>query len=280
MPHETVQLFAGRGTPPGRPTGLRAVIRKLQHPEQIVGIVQIERVLWRGRQRDVGRSGAGGRRQVLRQQAVDLGPQGSGRVLGMVRNAFNRDNVIRLDLGEGNCYRGFHLGPPAALDPQVSDIGRHRSGLEFPCGGGHDVRGGAMPDDQAHVPCGKAVAGLAQSVQHEAVMPPVGLRERSQGKHGRDRQAVLVARKDGRIQRGIVLGPLGLLHPVQDRPALRSERHGGEGIGGGFGHGESSPSYRVHGRDTIPSAEPPCRNRTGENLGGEKRIGGEGAHLA
>ena len=65
-------------------------------------------------------------------------------------------------------------------------------------------------------------ADISQALHEKPVVAAVGaLDEGVQSEEGHDRQAKLVAEPNGHVECGIVHGPLGALHPVDDAAAVR-----------------------------------------------------------
>ncbi len=78
------------------------------------------------------------------------------------------------------------------------------------------------PHDEADTSLAQAGADVSQALHEKPVVAAVrALDEGVQSEEGHDRQAKLVAEPNGHVECGIVHGPLGALHPVDDAAAVR-----------------------------------------------------------
>ena len=144
---------------------------------------------------------------------MDLGPEGARRELGVVRDRGHRHDGIAFDPDDGARHALRHRRAPLALHAQVADIAHQQRGVfrEFR----NDILRRAQADAEADAARGEKLFGLAQALEHELVVPPVGLGKRRQRKRDDDGQVQGVGLFDGEFQRGIETSALRLLHPVE-----------------------------------------------------------------
>jgi hypothetical protein len=85
-----------------------------------------------------------------------------------------------------------------------------------------EVALGMAAEYEADITRGKAASSVWKSLLHECVVTQVGVGVGNNGEEDYDRETELVAEVDGKIESGIVMSPLGALHPVNDAAAIES----------------------------------------------------------
>ena len=157
--------------------------------------------------------------QEPRQVPGDLGSERPGGVLLLVRGELDRHHHVALDLDDGAVQRRSDALAPAPLRPQVAAVADHQGGV-LPQPDGHLVRGAALQHER-DPPALQRGRDVGQAVDHEVVVPEVGLRVVVHQPEGHQQgQPQLVGPVHGVLERVVELGPLRLLHPVEDVAAL------------------------------------------------------------
>ncbi|OPY04614.1 MAG: hypothetical protein A4E67_02315 [Syntrophaceae bacterium PtaB.Bin038] len=159
------------------------------------------------------------RGHVPLEDPVQLGPQGARRVLLLRRGRFGGNDNVGLHLHDGAGGVGRDVVAPLPLDAQVAPVGHDEGRLAGQLQG--RALGRAVQEREADTPQPQCVANPLDPLEHEGVVPQVGLGEPVRQSEGdNDGQLEGVGLADGVLEGVIALDPLGSLHPVQDVAAV------------------------------------------------------------
>jgi hypothetical protein len=76
-------------------------------------------------------------------------------------------------------------------------------------------------EDESYLAFGEAAGSIGKRLLHKGVVPEIGVGIRDDSEKYHDRKTESVGQIDGEVERGVVVSPLGSLHPVDDASALR-----------------------------------------------------------
>ena len=204
------------------------LLLQLQGGEQRVKVAEILAVHRRGELGDLG-GGLGQRDEEPVQVLGDLGTDGPRRALGLVRDELDRDHHVALDLDHGAGRVPGDVVAPLPLVPQVAAVADHQRGIAGQTQG--DLIGRSPLDHEGHAAAGQLGLDVTQTLEHEVVVPEVGLgivvHQPERDQHG---QVQLVGPVHRVLQRVVELGALGLLHPVEDVVTLEVIAVGAERV--------------------------------------------------
>ncbi len=146
--------------------------------------------------------------------------------------SFSRSTLGTDDVGvhrpEGDASGVGHLAAPALRLAQRVLVADEEGRANVAAEARHFVRQRPDSHDEPHAAGRHRVRELGQPFEHESEVPQAGARETGiEHEQHDDRQAKLVGSADGGIERGIVVGALGALHPVDDGAAVRDGLSGG-----------------------------------------------------
>ena len=159
------------------------------------------------------------RNQKLRKMPMNPRTKYPGRIHLFFGGGQNRDDQVGLDLDQRAINRCGDGVSPLSLDPQVAGVGDHRIGLAGQLD--RDGIGRSDPQNKTNPQPGEIHLDLAESFQHETIMPKIGLREGvGQSESDDDGFLAFVGRTDCQFQGVIPSDSLGGLHPIEDKPAI------------------------------------------------------------
>ena len=172
--------------------------------------------------------------QPVPEEPLELRAEGAGRELPLRRGEPAGDDVVRVDLVDGDAHRRRDRAPPLALDAQRVEVGRRARPAPTRRTKAGISRAGSPSSSAKPMPLrGQVLGGPGEPAQHEVVVP-----QRRAGK-GRgeaedDHEGLPAPQREvlGEEQRPVVAGALVAAHPVDDgtRDALRPRRRAGSGL--------------------------------------------------
>ena len=128
-------------------------------------------------------------------------------------------------------YKKWEIGNPIDMKLHTFDVAHEERGVYLVAEAG-DVAMGMAAQDEGYVTKGKAAGGIWKGLLHEGVVAKIGVGIGDDREIDHDRQTKLVRQVNGEINRGVVMGALGALHPVDDASACGS-------IGAGAADGDA-----------------------------------------
>ena len=161
--------------------------------------------------------------QKLRQKRMDFRPNRTRRIMFLAEQP-RWHNDIRVHRPEWHPQLCRNSRFSSFSATQRIFIADHQAGIDFSAKSQNIfLRIGAQ--NEANVPLLQGAGQLPQAAQHKLVVTQVGVvRARRELEKCHYRFSQRIAHPDGDIQRGIVGGALGPLHPVNDARAIQVER--------------------------------------------------------
>ena len=141
-------------------------------------------------------------------------------MFGLIGGDLDGHDDVGLDLDDLAVEGVGDVPSPGLLVPQVAAIADDQRGPVRQLQG--DGVRAAATDDEGEAAAVQRLPGLSQALEHEVVVTQVGLGVAvHQAEADQERLVPLVRPLDGVFQGVVELGPLALLHPVEDVLALR-----------------------------------------------------------
>jgi hypothetical protein len=153
----------------------------------------------------------------------DFRPQRARADLALLGRVLDRHDDVALDLQNPTFHRLRNFRAPSLLNAQVAAIAdHHRRALRE---GDRQIVGRTAAHRECNTTLRQGRAGLAQTFQHEGIVPGIRVRiSIGQSKADEDRKVEPIGRGDGSFQCRVERFALRLLHPIEDVLAPRLRR--------------------------------------------------------